>query len=206
MTSNKDWTGNKSSAFVCNGATGHGLTERQKEDYYATDPIAAKLLLELEPQLNLIWENAAGGGHLAKVFDEAGRLKMATDLIDRGYRSENPEVLCGKLDFFKCNKSWVGDIVTNPPYKYAQEWAKHSLDLMQDGRYLALFLKLTFLEGKARKEFFKENPPIRVWVSSSRINCARDGQFETYGSSAMAFAWFIWQKGYKGDTVVKWFN
>ena len=34
MASNKDWTGNKSSAFVCNGATGHGLTERQKEACY----------------------------------------------------------------------------------------------------------------------------------------------------------------------------
>jgi len=26
------------------------------------------------------------------------------------------------------------------------------------------------------------------------------------GGSAVAYAWFVWQKGYKGDTVIKWFN
>lgn len=206
MVSNKDWTGNKSSAFACNGAVGHALGEREQHDYYATDPKAAELLLELEPQVNNIWENACGEGHLAEVFAKAGKLSMATDLINRGYKSECPSVLCGKLDFFKVDKHWAGDIVTNPPYKYAQEWVEHSLNLMTEGRFLCLFLKLTFLEGKARKKLFEENPPIRVWVSSSRINCAKGGQFETCGSHAIAFAWFIWQKGYKGDTVVKWFN
>lgn len=206
MVSNKDWTGNKPSTFVCNGATGHALGEREQHDYYATDPKAAEFLLKLEPQLNNIWENAAGEGHLASVFDEANKLAMATDLIDRDYKSEKPKVLCGKLDFFKVNKNWAGDIVTNPPYKYAQEWVEHSLALMSDGRYLCLFLKLTFLEGKARRELFEKNPPIRVWVSSSRIKCAKNGDFKAYDSSATAYAWFIWQKGYKGETVVKWFN
>jgi len=26
------------------------------------------------------------------------------------------------------------------------------------------------------------------------------------GGSAVAYAWFIWEKGYKGDTIVKWIN
>lgn len=25
-------------------------------------------------------------------------------------------------------------------------------------------------------------------------------------NSAIAYAWFIWEKGYNGDTIVKWFN
>lgn len=45
---NKDWTGNKRSTFVTLGASNHTDKERQHEDYYATDPIAAKLLLEVE--------------------------------------------------------------------------------------------------------------------------------------------------------------
>lgn len=24
--------------------------------------------------------------------------------------------------------------------------------------------------------------------------------------SAAAYAWFVWEKGYKGETTVKWFN
>ena len=78
-----------------------------------------------------------------------------------------------------------------------------------------MFLKLQFLEGKERKEFFLKNPPKTVYVSSSRIVCAINGEFEKLNektgkiermTSAAAYAWFVWEKGYKGDTVVKWIN
>ena len=98
-------------------------------------------------------------------------------------------------------------MATNPPFASATDWVEHSLELLNEGRYLALFMKITFLEGKGRRELFKKYPPIRVWVSSSRLNCAKNGDFEKYGKgSAACYCWFIWQKGYKGETTVKWFN
>lgn len=69
-----------------------------------------------------------------------------------------------------------------------------------------MLLKTTFLEGKNRKAFFKENPPKIIYVSSSRINCAKNGDFEKYKSSAISYSWFIWEKGFKGNTIIKWFN
>lgn len=33
-----------------------------------------------------------------------------------------------------------------------------------------------------------------------------NGDFDMYGSSAAAYAWFVWEKGYQGETIVKWFN
>ena len=81
----KDWTGNKKTTFSCLGASNHTDHEREVNDYYATDPKAAELLLEVELDLENIWECACGEGHLAKVFDKAGKLYKATDLIDRGY-------------------------------------------------------------------------------------------------------------------------
>ena len=68
------------------------------------------------------------------------------------------------------------------------------------------FLKLTFLESKSRKQLFEQYPPKTIWVSSSRIPCAKNGDFDKYPSSAVAYAWYIWEKGYVGQTVVKWFN
>ena len=35
---------------------------------------------------------------------------------------------------------------------------------------------------------------------------SRNGDFDKYKSSAVAYAWFVWQKGYKGDTVIRWIN
>lgn len=54
-----------------------------------------------------------------------------------------------------------------------------------------MFLKVTFLEGKARKKMFQENPPKYVYVSSSRLACAKNGDFETYNGGAVAYAWYI---------------
>lgn len=72
-----------------------------------------------------------------------------------------------------------------------------------------MFLKLQFLEGKERRKLYDEYPPKVVYVSSSRILCAKNGDFEKMvegGGSAVAYAWFVWEKGYKGDTIIKWIN
>ena len=42
----KDWVGNKKSVFITLGASNHTTEERQSEDYYATEPKAAELLLQ----------------------------------------------------------------------------------------------------------------------------------------------------------------
>lgn len=60
-----------------------------------------------------------------------------------------------------------------------------------------MFLKIQFLEGKERRKLFEEHPPKTVYVSSSRLNCAKNGDFITYPKSAMAYAWYVWEKGYK---------
>ena len=120
-------------------------------------------------------------GHLAKVFEKAGYDVIATDLIYRGYGDPEP------LDFLKETlDDFEGDIITNPPYKYALEFVQRALGSVKPGRKVAMFLKLQFLEGKARKEFFSVTPPVRVYVSSSRLICAKNGNFEKYPSSAGA--------------------
>ncbi len=189
----------KESLFINLGASNHSKYERQPEDYYATAPIAAKLLLEVEPDLNNIWECACGEGHLAKVFDEAGKLGKATDLIDRNY---------GTVEDFLLNKGVYhnGDIVTNPPYKYAHEFVELALSKVDDERKVCMFLKVLFLETQKRKELFIKYPPKTIYISSSRINCAKNGDFKIYNSSAIAYAWYVWVKGYKGDTIIKWIN
>lgn len=77
---------------------------------------------------------------------------------------------------------------------------------MAEGHKVAMLLRLQFLEGKTRKKFFLQNPPKKLYVSSSRLHCAKNGKFEKNQSNAMAYAWFIWQKGFQGNPIIKWFN
>lgn len=198
----RDWTGNSNSIYKTLGASNHTDKERQAEDFYATEPRAAELLLELEEFDGNIWECACGQGDLSKVFEKAGYKVLSTDLVDRGYGT-------GGVDFLKCNEVFNGDIISNPPYKYAKEFVEHALKLVPDGHKVAMFLKLQFLEGKARRELFEKYPPKTVYVASGRLLCAKNGDFEGMragGGSAVAYAWYVWEKGYAGDTIIKWFN
>lgn len=196
----KDWIGNNKAVYTCLGASNHALEDRETEDYYATDPKAAELLLEVEPELSYIWECACGEGHLADVFDKANKLGLATDKVYRGYGNLNP------IDFLTWDDCWNGDIVTNPPYKFAKEFIEKALGIIKTGRKVAMFLKVTFLEGKARKEFFKKNPPKTIYVCSGRIPCAKNGDFDKYPSSAIAYAWYVWEKGFTGKPTLEWIN
>ena len=197
-----DWTGNGNSIYKTLGATNHTENEREANDYYATEPKAAELLCAVENLSPAIWECACGEGHLAEVFCKHGHIVKATDLIDRGYG-------CGGVDFLKENVHFQGDIVTNPPYKYAKEFVEHAIDTVADGCKVCMFLKLQFLEGKARRALFEKYPPKCVYVASGRLLCAKNGDFEKMksgGGSAVAYAWFVWQKGYTGETVIRWVN
>ena len=80
---------------------------------------------------------------------------------------------------------------------------RKALSVVADGCKVAMWLRILFLESKHRQELFREFPPKRIWVSSSRIECGKNGVF---GKGApQGYMWLIWEKGYKGETKIDWF-
>jgi len=198
----KDWTGNKKSMFVTLGASNHTDKERESNDFYATDPMAIDKLVGVMSLPSKIWECACGLGHLSEELKSFGFKVVSTDLVDRGYGDV--------VDFLQTKDIPEGCtcILTNPPYKYALDFIKHSLDLLPENGLCIMFLKTTFLEGQKRyDELFSKNPPHYVLQFSRRVLCAKNGEFQRMkdgGGSAVSYAWFVWKKGYQGNTVIKW--
>lgn len=191
--SNKDWVGN-ASVRNCNVRR----ADAEPNDYYATEPRAVELLLEQEEFAEKIWEPACGEGHISKVLEAHGHTVLSSDLIDRGYGHPG-------LDFLHCPPDeFDGDIITNPPYKHAKEFVEKALEQVADGAKVAMFLKLTFLEGQGRREMFHNTPPHTVYVAPGRLQCGKNGCFD--GTSMVAYAWYVWRKGYDGPTTIKWIN
>lgn len=143
----------------------------------------------------------AEGGAIAEVLKQRGHNVKASDIIDYGYK----ETIVKDFFEYKYNEE-QRDIITNPPYKYAQKFVEHSMEISENGTKIAMFLKLTFLEGQKRKAMFEKYPPKRVYVSSSRLNCVKNGDFSSKEASAVAYAWFVWEKGFKGNPEIHWFN
>ena len=147
-----DWVGGSAAVFKTLGASNHTNADRQREDYYATEPKATEWLCKLEQFEGRLLEPSCGEGHMSRVLEAAGYEVVSRDLVDRGY---------GEVaDFLSIdNMEWDGNIVTNPPYKYAQQFVEKALSIIPEGKKVAMFLKLTFLEGKARRALFRSPPP-----------------------------------------------
>lgn len=201
----KDWNGNKKATFITLGASNHTDKKREKDDFYATDPHALEIFLEKLEEDNIkshkkIWECACGQGHLSEVLKQHNYDVYSTDKVDRGYGD-------GQIDFLKnkvFKENLKADILTNPPYKYAKEFVENALKMQTEGYYTIMFLKIQFLEGQARKKLFLSYPPKYVYINSARQLCAMDGKFEKYKATAICYCWYIWEKGWKGETTIRW--
>ena len=181
-----------SSAKTAMKIVGHNLNgSRQKDDFYATPPRTTKALLNVEKFKGDIWEPCCGQGHISRVLMEHGYSVRSTDLVDRGYGQPRIDFL---LETKRCD-----NIITNPPYKNALEFAEHAVQLCD--RKVALLLKLNFLEGIRRKSFFETRPPAWVYVFSQRQSLMKNG--EPYKGGMMALAWFVWDSAQR-QTRVGW--
>lgn len=175
--------------------------EREKNDFYATNPKAMKLalpFLEKEGLQKNVWECACGQGHLAEVLKAHGYLVKSTDLVDRGYGEIQDFLQCSGVNSCDC------DIVTNPPFKYAEDFVKKGMDLITPGHKVCLFLKVQFLESKSRYYLFKNYPLKKLLVYSERQQCAKDAEFEKYTATTQCYCWFVFEKGFKGEPTIGW--
>ena len=68
-----------------------------------------------------------------------------------------------------------------------------------------MLLKLTFLESQARKQLFLTQPFKTLYVFSKRVSCYRNGDF-SYKQGAIAYGWYVWEKGFKGKPTIEWIN
>lgn len=181
---------------------------RAENDYYATPPIATELLLnELRLGDDTILEPAAGEGHIVKVLKEHYPYNeiTATDLIWRSSRFGID--VSGGVNFLSWQPDRTWDtIITNPPFKHAQEFVEKALTLAN--HYVIMFAKIQFLETVERQKLFQEHPPKYVYVFSRRVSPWRNGdETDENGkswASPMCFAWFVWEKDYEGEPVIRW--
>ncbi|RYD62849.1 MAG: NAD(P)-dependent oxidoreductase [Verrucomicrobiaceae bacterium] len=167
---------------------------RPEFEFYPTPRNAVEALLAVEQFPGLVWEPACGDGAICKVLEDTGHTVVATDLIDRGYGE-------GGCDFFSEFRA-VDHIITNPPYKLAEKFVRHSLT--QANGKVAMLLKLQFLEGVKRKALFEKFPPKTVYVFTYRLKMNRDGEDKPESTSMLAFAWFVWEVGNLDQPIIRW--
>lgn len=168
------------------------------DDLYETPEVAVRALLMVEQLPRQIWEPACGPGAIVHVLREVGHIVDATDLRDYGC----PESTAG-IDFLLERRAPAGveAIVTNPPFKLAAEFVAHALNLCP---LVIMLLRLAFLESARRAPILDGGQLARLYPFSNRLPMMhRAGWDGPIASSAVPFAWFVFDSNNFGPTTLR---
>lgn len=176
--------------------------ERERGDFYPTPKWAVEALLEREVFKGDCWEPACGQGHISKVLLDKGYNVYSTDILDYGFGISGIDFL-NENDLFSGTHKKVSNIITNPPFNIAVEFINKSKRFAD--HKIAMFLKTTFLEGVERKTMWKDKqfPFKKMYQFSRRVSFCKEDKSHKNGGM-MAFAWFVWEKGYVGEPTIDW--
>lgn len=170
--------------------------EREKDDFYPTPPELTRALMAVEYFEGAIWEPACGDGAISECLKKATYPVVSSDLVDRGYGD-------ARIDFLMEHQLRAPNIVTNPPFKLAEMFWRHAIEM--GPAKVAFCLRLTWLEGLERAALFAVYPPSRVWVCPWRPRMQR-GRLATKSDKGgmLAFAWFVYEREHRGRTQLGW--
>jgi hypothetical protein len=165
-------------------------------DLYETPECAVEALLRVEKLPRTLWEPACGPGKIVNVLRRHEHRVLATDLIYYGMGE-------GGRDFLLEPRLPVGveAIVTNPPFKHAEKFVEKALRLSPK---VVMLLRLAFLESERRRPILDNGTLARVHVFRKRLPMMHRAGWEgKKGNSAMAFAWFVWDREHSGPTELR---
>jgi hypothetical protein len=182
----------------CNGLSIVGSSrkngKREENDFYPTPSYVVEELLKREKFKGNIWECACGKGDISMVLKNNGYKVISTDLVNRGFGN--------KADFLisdlKCN-----NIITNPPYKLALDFVLKAKE--QSKGKIAMLLKTVWLESECRYDMFNDKrfPLKMVYQFSKRVTLYKEDK-KMKNSGMIAYAWYVWDKNYKGKPTIEW--
>jgi hypothetical protein len=172
----------------------------RRDDFYETPPVATLALLRAETLPHRLWEPACGRGAIVSVLRAAGHDVVASDLVDHDAPITPPGYY--RRDFLMERKAPDGcqAVITNPPYKLAEEFVAHALDLCP---LVVMLLRLSFLESERRRGILDGGQLARVLIFRNRLPMMhRAGWDGPKASSATAYAWFVWQRDHQGPPTL----
>lgn len=158
--------------------------KRQDNDLYETPEwVTLALLPHLPDDILSAWEPACGSGKMLSVLEKHISKVMGTD-ISSGW------------DFLTHKAVHVEAIITNPPYKLAQQFIERALEYAS---FVAMLLRTDFDHAKTRAHLFGHNKTFaKKIVLTKRIKWFEDSK----GSPSVNHAWFIWNIKHEGPPTI----
>lgn len=180
-------------------------------DDFPTPPWATRAFFEhVAPELvteKLVFlEPACGRGHMVRTIREYGFRVLAYDIRRYGGHHKIADYTDRNEQLPACDV-WM----TNPPFKYANEFVERGLDEARRG--VALLVRTLWKEGGKENNprsrwnrILKHNPPTRTAIISARMPAAKGRVIQHY-PVFFSHSWLWWDKHKKtkhGQTREIW--
>ena len=179
-------------------STGRAPLSVRGNDLYETPYVATEALLRAEKISLHVWEPACGPGAITRVLRAKGHCVIESDLV-----AYHPDHFAGRDFLMEMHApAGVEAIVTNPPFKLADQFAAHALELVPQ---VYMLLRLSFMESERRRPILDRGQLARVHVFRNRLPMMHRHNYSRTsrnGSSALCFAWFCWSRDHHGPTVI----
>jgi hypothetical protein len=177
---------------------------RHPDDWYVEPHWVNERLFAVEQFEGRVWDPAAGLGRILQAAQAVGLPTVGTDIVARAadlYQTVNFLDVPAEPDTTEPN------IVCNPPFKLAERFVEHALQLVE--RKVAMLLPAVWVQGQTRSRWLKKSPLRRVWFLAPRPSMPPGPVIATGekpGSGIQDFAWFVWLKGYDGHPEIRWLD
>jgi hypothetical protein len=181
-------------------------TSRNENDLYRTPPLATYILCKYSDVPRKVVEPCAGYGNIAVELMRQGHDVLCSDL--NHYEDALVPILTPVDVMNLPNVETYDALVTNPPY-HKDLPRKIAEKAVSEYDYVAMFVRLTFLEGKKRNKIFTDNPPTEIIFLSDRINfgCTDLEAVEMNDQigGMISYMWIIWdKKATHSNTKLHW--
>ena len=181
-------TGQNTSSAVMAQRHGHGadLLDLFPTPCWATRALCDWLAVQFGPLHHFsCWEPAAGLGDMVRPLREYFRDVYASDVAE--YRGGHDVV-----DFLWPSYRRADFVVTNPPFKIAEQFIATALDRSSEG--VAMLVRSAFLEGVGRHHrLFSRTPPMAVLQFTERVPMVK-GRLDKEATTATSYCWIVWRK------------
>ena len=175
----------------------------KKSECFETEDWAIEAILDVEILTQLVVDPCCGQGQMADAAAARGHSIVAFDKYDWG----NPASGLGLVDFLKMDAAMdffikPFTVFMNPPFSLAGQFVERAKEL--GARKIVCFQRFAWWEGQRREAFWTVNPPNRIYVCAKRASCWRidiPPEKRTSGTNT-AHAWFVWEAGHPGGTLV----
>ena len=150
-----------------------------------------------------VWEPACNRGFMARPLAEYFGDVYASDVCGYGWVGQG----AGLIDFLipgleppAIEHLGVDWIISNPPFRLAEQFIQRGLDLARRG--VAMLVRTSFLEGVGRhNSLYADMPPSIIAQFAERVPMVR-GRYDPEASTATSYCWVVWVRGHAGTKFV----